>query len=67
MRAEAQGYNYNSSKMELGIICSKEFKDFANKLELWFGWLHVVAQVYNYSYNKIKLGSNFKMNLTVGD
>ena len=30
---------------------------------LGFGWLRAVAQGYNYSYNKIELGSNFQNNL----
>ena len=32
-------------------------------MELGLGWLRAVAQGYNYSYNKMKLGSTFKHNL----
>ena len=33
------------------------------KIGLGLGWLRAVAQSYNYSYNKIELGSNVQNNL----
>ena len=35
-------------------------QELENKNGLGLGWLRAVVQGYNYSYNKIELGSNFQ-------
>ena len=50
------------NEIELGSNFQRN-NEFDIKTELGLGWLRAVAQVYNYSYNKIKLGSNVQWNL----
>ena len=47
----------------IGQKFSMEFNERWNELKLGLGWLRAVAQSYNYSYNKIALGSNFQNKL----
>ena len=49
-------------KSNLGSIFN-EFMKLGSKLGLGLGRRRAVAQVYNYSYNTIKLVSNFKKNV----